>query len=80
MLAEESGLADGGYRLSSVQAQAILDMRLHRLTGLEQDKIIERVQELLDEIQGSPDILARPERLQQVVRDELTEVRASLRR
>ena len=43
-LAAEFGLRGGGYRLSEVQAQAILDMRLHRLTGLEQDKIIERVQ------------------------------------
>ena len=65
----------GGYRLSEAQAQAILDMRLHRLTGLEQDKIIEEFKELLVRIADLTDILARPERLTQVIRDELTEVR-----
>jgi DNA gyrase subunit A len=64
-----------GYRLSEEQAQAILDMRLHRLTGLEQDKIIEEFKELLVRIADLMDILARPERLTQVVRDELIEVR-----
>jgi DNA gyrase subunit A len=68
--------ADGaGYRLSEVQAQAILDMRLHRLTGLEQDKIIAEYQELLALIVDLTDILARPERLTQVVRDELIAIR-----
>jgi DNA gyrase subunit A len=64
------------YRLSEAQAQAILDMRLHRLTGLEQDKIIEEYKGLLDSIRDLEDILARPERLTQVVRDELIEIRA----
>ncbi len=63
------------YRLSEAQAQAILDMRLHRLTGLEQDKIIEEYKGLLDNIRDLEDILARPERLTQVVRDELIEIR-----
>ena len=52
-----------GYRLSEAQAQAILDMRLHRLTGLEQDKIVAEYQELLAQIRDLSDILARPERL-----------------
>jgi DNA gyrase subunit A len=63
------------YRLSETQAQAILDMRLHRLTGLEQGKIIDEYKELLDRIRDLGDILARPERLTQVVREELIEVR-----
>ncbi|MGB9329196.1 MAG: DNA gyrase subunit A [Steroidobacteraceae bacterium] len=74
-LAPEFGLKAEGYRLSEVQAQAILDMRLHRLTGLEQDKIIAEYRELLDSIRDLSDILARPERLTQVVRAELIEVR-----
>ena len=65
----------GRYRLSDVQAQAILDMRLNRLTGLEQDKIISEYQELLARIVDLSDILARPERLTQVVRDELLVIR-----
>ena len=74
-LAPEVGLNGGGYRLSEAQAQAILDMRLHRLTGLEQDKIIAEYRELLESIRDLDDILARPERLTQVVRDELIKVR-----
>ena len=74
-LSPDSGLNGGGYRLSEAQAQAILDMRLHRLTGLEQGKIIEEYKELLESIRDLDDILARPERLTQVVRDELTKVR-----
>jgi len=74
-LAAEFGLNGAGYRLSEVQAQAILDMRLHRLTGLEQDKIIEEFRGLLERIADLGDILARPERLTQVIRDELLEVR-----
>ncbi len=74
-LAAEFGLRDGRYYLSEVQAQAILDMRLHRLTGLEQDKIIAEYRELLDSIRDLSDILARPERLTEVVRAELIEVR-----
>ena len=69
------GLIDGRYRLSAVQAQAILDLRLHRLTGLEQDKIINEYKEILGKIQGLSDILADPDILLQVIRDELAEVR-----
>jgi DNA gyrase subunit A len=74
-LAAEFGLKADGYHLSEAQAQAILDMRLHRLTGLEQDKIIAEYRELLENIRDLTDILARPERLTQVVRAELLEVR-----
>lgn len=70
------GLVDGGYRLSEAQAQAILDLRLHRLTGLEQDKIISEYKELLDKIKELSDILASSERLRQVVREELVEIRS----
>ena len=76
-LAEESGLAEGRYRLSTAQAQAILDLRLHRLTGLEQDKISTEYSELIDSIQTFLEVLANPDKLQEVIRSELTEVRAS---
>jgi DNA gyrase subunit A len=76
-LAADFGLAAGGYQLSEAQAQAILDMRLHRLTGLEQEKIVAEYRELLASIADLTDILARPERLTQVVRSELIEVRAA---
>ena len=74
-LAEEFGLHGGAYRLSEAQAQAILDLRLHRLTGLEQDKIIAEFAELLELIRDLCDILARPERLLAVIRAELLEIR-----
>jgi DNA gyrase subunit A len=69
------GLVDGLYRLSAVQAQAILDLRLHRLTGLEQDKIINEYKEILKNIKGFSDILGDPDLLLQVIRNELGEVR-----
>jgi DNA gyrase subunit A len=74
-LAAGAGLASGEYRLSEAQAQAILDMRLNRLTGLEQGRIIAEYQELLTRIADLTDILARPERLTEVVRGELIEIR-----
>jgi len=77
-LAAGTGLTNGPpeqYRLSDAQAQAILDMRLNRLTGLEQDKIIAEYRELLVALADLGDILARPERLTQVVRGELIEIR-----
>jgi len=77
-LAAELGVTGAGgraYKLSDTQAQAILDMRLHRLTGLEQDKIVAEYQELLATIVDLSDILARPERLAQVVREELLAIR-----
>jgi DNA gyrase subunit A len=74
-LAAEFGIVEGGYRLSEEQAQAILDMRLQRLTGLEQDKISDEYKTLLATIQDLGDILARPERLLAVIRTELLEVK-----
>ena len=69
------GLIDGLYRLSTVQAQAILDLRLHRLTGLEQDKIVKEYKEILGKIKELSDILADPDLLLEVIRAELAEVR-----
>jgi len=70
-LAEGYGLTDSGYRLSELQAQAILDLRLQKLTGLEQDRIIKEYKELLDSITDLLDILARPDRLMDEIRKEL---------
>ncbi|HXS90695.1 MAG TPA: DNA gyrase subunit A [Steroidobacteraceae bacterium] len=75
-LSEEFGLKPEGYRLSDAQAQAILEMRLNRLTALEQDKIVAEFQELLVQIRDLSDILARPERLLAVIRAELEDIRA----
>ncbi|MDE2337778.1 MAG: DNA gyrase subunit A [Gammaproteobacteria bacterium] len=69
------GLRDDGYRLTDAQAQAILEMRLNRLTGLEQDKIVTEYGELLALLVDLSDILARPERLLAVIRSELEFVR-----
>jgi DNA gyrase subunit A len=74
-LAPEYGLSPRGYRLSEVQAQAILDMRLHRLTGLEQEKIVGEYRELLARVIELSEILALPARLTEVVRAELVEIR-----
>jgi DNA gyrase subunit A len=77
------GLGDDGYRLSDTQALAILDLQLHRLTGLEQDRIIGEYDEILARIADLMEILADPDRLKSVIRDELNEVReayASARR
>lgn len=74
-LAEGFGLVDGLYRLSAVQAQAILDLRLHRLTGLEQDKIISEYKDILGKIKVFSNILADPDKLLQVIREELAEIR-----
>jgi len=72
---EETGLVDGGYRLSETQAQAILDLRLHRLTALEQDKILKEFNEIIDKIQEFQEVLSSPDKLQAVIRDELLETR-----
>jgi len=71
----KEGLTAEGYRLSAQQAQAILEMRLHRLTGLEQDKILNEYHELRVLIASLEEILATPARLMAVIKDELTEVR-----
>ncbi len=68
-------VSDNTYRLSAVQAQAILDMRLNRLTGLEQDKILEEYKGLIAKIFEFLEILRNPDRLTEVVRDELIAVK-----
>jgi DNA gyrase subunit A len=69
------GLTPDGYRLTETQAQAILDLRLQKLTGLEQDKIISEFQELLDRIADLLDILSSSDRLMNVIKGELLEIR-----
>ncbi|MGE8162389.1 DNA gyrase subunit A [Paraburkholderia sp. NPDC080076] len=67
---------DGLYRLSDTQAQEILQMRLQRLTGLEQDKIIGEYREVMAQIADLLDILARPERITAIIVGELTSIKA----
>jgi DNA gyrase subunit A len=74
-LAPEFGLSRRGYFLSDVQAQAILELRLQRLTGLEQDKIVAEYKEVMAQIADLLDILARPERITQIIGDELAAIR-----
>ncbi len=74
-LAPEYGLSAQGYRLSETQAQAILELRLQRLTGLEQDKIVDEYREIMDIITDLLDILARPERITTILIEELNAVR-----
>ena len=75
-LAEGFGLVDGEYRLSPIQAQAILDLRLHRLTGLEQEKILKEYKEILDKIKEFSNILSDPDKLLlEVIKTELVEIR-----
>ncbi|MGF6293972.1 DNA gyrase subunit A [Paraburkholderia youngii] len=68
--------ADGLYRLSDTQAQEILQMRLQRLTGLEQDKIIGEYRDVMAQIADLLDILARPERISAIIVDELSSIKA----
>ncbi|MFO1199452.1 MAG: DNA gyrase subunit A [Burkholderiaceae bacterium] len=70
------GLRGTTYRLSDVQAQEILQMRLQRLTGLEQDKIVQEYREVIGQITDLLDILARPERITGIIQDELAQIRA----
>ncbi|TYC53350.1 DNA gyrase subunit A [Zoogloea oleivorans] len=70
-LAPEFGLSEQGYRLSDAQAQAILELRLQRLTGLEQDKIVAEYRDVMNVIADLLDILARPERITAIIGDEL---------
>ena len=72
----EYGLSKSGYLLSEAQAQAILELRLQRLTGLERDKIVADFAELLEKIADLMDILARPERISEIIVEELTGIRA----
>jgi DNA gyrase subunit A len=71
----EFGLHPDGYRLSEVQAQRILEMQLQRLTGLEQEKIVNEYREVMDTIADLLDILAKPERITKIIAQELTETR-----
>ncbi len=66
---------DGMYRLSETQAEQILQMRLQRLTGLEQDKIVSEYREVMDLIADLLDILATPERITSIIRDELEQLK-----
>ena len=75
-LEPEFGIRDGHYFLTEQQAQAILDLRLHKLTGLEHEKILEEYRELLNEIAELLRILASTERLMEVIREELEYVKA----
>ena len=74
-LAANVGLRDDGYQLSEIQAQQILEMRLNRLTGLEQEKLTDEYKALLITIADLIEILESPERLLQVIRDELVAIR-----
>ncbi|HYU69578.1 MAG TPA: DNA gyrase subunit A [Burkholderiales bacterium] len=75
-LGKEFGLQKAGYRLSDAQAQAILDMRLARLTGLEQDKIVAEYKELLEQIADFMDMLGKPARITGIIAEELKAIKA----
>jgi len=74
-IGENAGLVGEQYHLTEKQAQAILDLRLHKLTGLEQDKIISEYREILEKIEDLLDILNRDERLKLEIRRELEEIK-----
>lgn len=74
-LEPQYGIRDGQYFLTEQQAQAILDLRLHKLTGLEHEKILDEYKQLLEEIAELMHILASTERLMEVIREELQAVR-----
>ncbi len=69
------GLGPDGYRLTEIQAKAILDLQLHRLTGLEQEKILKEYEEILKKIADLLEILTNPDRLMRVIREELIALR-----
>ncbi len=69
------GLKEKGYKLSDTQAQEILQMRLQRLTGLEQDKIVTEYKEIMDVISNLIDILNKPDRVTKIIKDELLEIK-----
>ena len=74
-LAPEFGMSAKGYRLSDTQAQAILELRLQRLTGLEQDKIVSEYREVMERIADLIDILSNPARVTEIIAQELNDVR-----
>ena len=73
-LEPQYGISDGKYHLSPAQAQAILELRLHRLTGMEHDKLLAEYKEKLEQIAEFLEILGNPERLLEVIREELEEI------
>ena len=74
-LVPEYGMSAKGYRLSDIQAQAILELRLQRLTGLEQDKIVSEYREVMEKIADLLDILSNPARVTEIIAQELNDVR-----
>jgi DNA gyrase subunit A len=74
-LSPEFGLHKQGYKLSDVQAQRILEMRLQNLTALESDKIVEEYKETMDKIVDLIDVLARPARVTRIIASELNEIK-----
>ncbi len=75
-LAKEFGLKKNGYKLSDIQAQEILQLRLQRLTGLEQEKIVNEYQEVMDTIVDLIDILSNSERVTKMIGDDLQEIKS----
>ena len=69
------GMLDTGYQLSTAQAQAILDLRLHKLTGLEQEKIIAEFEEIIEKIKAYLEILSNPQRLMEIIYEELKAIK-----
>jgi DNA gyrase subunit A len=78
-LAKEFGLKDGGYKLSDLQAQEILQLRLQRLTGLEQEKIVSEYQEVMDTVIDLLDILSNSDRVTKMISDDLEEMKSEYR-
>ncbi len=74
-LAQEYGLKDQGYHLSEAQAQAILELRLQRLTGLEQEKIVSEYGEIMEKIADLIDILSKASRVNEIIANELSEIK-----
>jgi DNA gyrase subunit A len=74
-LVGEFGISADGYRLSPDQAQAILELRLNRLTGLERDKIVNEYKDILGKIKSLTEVLQNPDQLVRVIREELAEIR-----
>ena len=74
-LSDAYGLKDDGYKLSDTQANEILQMRLQRLTGLEQDKIVSEYKEIIEKIADLLDILATPARIMAIISEELNAIR-----
>jgi DNA gyrase subunit A len=75
-LAKQFGLKEGGYKLSDLQAQEILQLRLQRLTGLEQEKIVSEYQEVMNTVVDLLDILSNSERVTKMISDDLEEMKS----